>query len=133
MHHPTDASRYSEGKLWRIQARPGEDGATLLINRIEHDPRFGAIHHIGIFGVRLDNPLSPSGLTTELPHFPVSRATLDASCIGLLGARVPDPEYLRGYEVWREAFDAGQAGVFDIPVADIVSFVQDAIIQRMSQ
>ena len=133
MPHPHDDSRYAEGQLWRIRARPGEDEATLLINRIEHDPRCGAIHHIGVFGVRLDNPLSASGLTTELPHFPVSRATLDASCVELLGVRAPDPEYRRGYDVWREAFDAGQAGVFDVPVADIVAFVQDAIIQRMSQ
>jgi hypothetical protein len=105
----------------------------LLINRIEHDPRLGAIYHISVFGVRLHNPLAPGGATTELPHFPVSRETLDKSCLELQGVRQPNPEYLRGYGEWREVFDAGKAGVFDIPVAEIVEIVQSAIAQRAMQ
>lgn len=125
--------QYAEGQVWTFRARAGEEGATLLINRIEQDPRFGAIHHISVFGVRLDNPRAPGGVTTELPHFPVSRETLDKSCLELRGVREPDPDYLPGYAQWREAFDAGQAGVFDIPVDKIVDIVQSAIAQNTAQ
>lgn len=122
--------RYAEGQVWTFRARAGEEGATLLINRIEQDPRLGAIYHISVFGVRLDNPSAPGGVITELPHFPVARETLDKSCLELLGVRQPNPEYLRGYGEWREVFDAGRAGVFDIPVAEIVEIVQSAIAQH---
>lgn len=125
--------QYAEGQVWTFRARAGEEGATLLINRIEQHPRFGAIYHISVFGVRLDNPRAPGGATTELPHFPVSRETLDKSCLELQGVREPNPEYLRGYGEWREVFDAGRAGVFDIPVAEIVDIVQSAITKRMAQ
>lgn len=125
--------QYAEGQVWTIRARAGEEGATLLINRIEQDPRLGAIYHISVFGVRLDNPRAPGGATTELPHFPVSRETLDKSCLELQGLREPNPEYLRGYGEWREVFDAGRAGVFDIPVAEIVDIVQSAIAKRAAQ
>lgn len=124
---------YTEGQLWTFRARPGEEGATLLINRIEHDPKLGAIHHISVFGVRLDNPVVPGAVITELPHFPVSRETLDKSCLELQGTRAPNPDYLQGYGEWREAFDAGKAGVFDIPVSEIVDIVQDAIAQQAAR
>lgn len=121
---------YAEGQVWTFRARPGEEGATLLINRVERDPRLGAIFHIGVFDVRLDNPHAPGGVTTELPHFPVSRATLDKSCLELRGTRAPNPDYLDGYREWRAVFDAGRAGVFDIPVAEIVDIVQGAIARQ---
>jgi hypothetical protein len=126
-------SPYAEGQLWSFRARPGEDQATLLINRIEQHPKLGAIHHISVFGVRLDNPMAPGGVTTELPHFPVSRETLDKSCLELQGVRAPNPDYLRGYGEWREVFDAGRAGVFDIPVSEIVDIVQEAIAQHAAR
>jgi hypothetical protein len=86
-----------------------------------------------VFGVRLENPVVPGAVISELPHFPVSRETLEKSCLDLQGTRAPNPEYLPGYEQWREAFDAGEAGVFDIPVSEIVDIVQQAIAQRAAR
>lgn len=125
--------QYAEGQVWTFRARAGEEGATLLINKVEQDPRLGEIYHISVFGVRLDNPRAPGGVTTDLPHFPVSRETLDKSCLELRGVSEPNSEYLPGYAQWREAFDAGQAGVFDIPVDKIVDIVQSAIAQSTAQ
>ncbi len=122
--------RYTEGQVWTFHPRPGEDGATLLINRVESHPKLGEIFHISVFGVRLDNPVVPGAVITDLPHFPVSRETLDKSCLELQGTRAPNPEYLPGYDQWREAFDAGKAGVFDIPVSEIVDVVQQAIARH---
>lgn len=126
----SNKSTYAEGQVWTFHPRPGEDGATLLINRIESHPKLGEIFHVSVFGVRLDNPVIAGAVITELPHFPVSRETLDKSCLQLQGMREPNPDYLPGYDHWREAFDAGKAGVFDIPVAEIVDVVQQAIAQQ---
>jgi hypothetical protein len=126
-------SPYAECQLWTFRTHPRENAATLLINRIDHGPTSGEIFHISVFGVRLDNPMAPAGVTTELPHFPVSRETLDKSCLELQGTRAPNPDYLQGYGEWRETFDAGKAGVFDIPVAEIVYIVQQAIAQHAAR
>ncbi len=133
MANPPTQDRYAEGQLWTFRPRPGEDGATLLINRVESHPKLGAIFHISVFGVRLDNPVIPGAVITDLPHFPVSRETLDKSCLELQGMRAANPEYLPGYDTWREAFDAGEAGVFDIPVAEIVDVVAQAIAQSSAR
>lgn len=133
MENESVESPYAEGQLWTFRARPGEERATLLINRVESDPKLGEIFHISVFGVRLENPMAPGGVTTELPHFPVSRETLDKSCLELQGTRAPNPDYLEGYAEWRGAFDAGKAGVFDIPVSGIVDIVQQAIAQHAAR
>lgn len=133
MANESFAARYAEGQLWTFSARPTEEGATLLINRIEQDPRLGPIFHISVFDVRVANPHAPGGVTAALPHFPVSRETLDKSCLELRGIREPNPDYLEGYREWRGVFDAGRAGVFDIPVSEIVDIVQTAIARQTAQ
>lgn len=121
------AREYLQGQVWSYHTRPGEESSTLLINRVEELPVHGKVFHISVRAVRVKNPHHPDGVTTELPHFPVSSATLDDSCVEVVGESEPDPGYLKGYEAWRSAFDAGGAGVFSIPVAEIVSFIETSI------
>jgi|GEM_PF-2140924 len=49
------------------------------------------------------------------------------SCIKLVGQSKPNPSYLDGYAQWKQAFDQGHAGVFTIPVSEIVGFVEATI------
>ncbi|HEU4669189.1 MAG TPA: hypothetical protein VFR91_00655 [Dyella sp.] len=121
------AENYAEGQVWSYKARPGESGSTLLINKIESDPKLGAIYHISVLGVLVKNRHAPSGVTHELPHLPVSKQTLEVSCIKLLGQSKPNPGYLEGYAEWKRAFDQGHAGVFTIPVSEIVGIVESTI------
>ena len=121
------AHEYAQGQVWSYHTRPGEEASTLIINRVEDLPSHGKVFHISLREVRVKNPRHPDGVTTSLPHFPVSSATLDASCVELVGEVEPDPAYLEGYKTWRAAFDAGDAGVFSIPVYEIVSVVESAI------
>lgn len=50
------AHDYPVGQVWIYRVRPGEEGSTLQINKIEEDPKLGQIFHIRIFGVHLSNP-----------------------------------------------------------------------------
>jgi len=122
-----NAQNYAEGQIWSYKARPGEQNSTLLINKVESDPKLGAIYHISVFGVSVRSPRAPSGVIHELPHFPVNKQTLEASCVKLVGQSEPNASYLDGYAEWKRAFDQGHAGVFTIPVSEIVSAVETAI------
>lgn len=123
------AQRYFEGQVWEYSTRPSERGSTLLINKVESDPKLGLIFHVSVRAVKVKNSRAPSGVSTDLPHFPVSAQTLEASVTRLLRTESPNPECREGYETWRSAFEKGEAGIFTISVAEIVEFVEKAINQ----
>ena len=121
------AADFSQGQVWSYRTRPSEPESSVLINLVETDPRFGKIFHISVRGVLVKNKQAPSGITTELPHFPVSRGTLEKSLVALQGRDSPNPDYREGYETWKQAFDAGRAGVFDASVAEIVDLIEGVV------
>jgi hypothetical protein len=121
------ARDFTAGEVWSYRARPGEEGSTLLINKVESDQKLGSIFHISISGVHVKNRQAASGETTELPHFPVSKETLEKSCVKLVGTAKPNQQYLEGYNEWKQAFDQGHAGVFTISVAEIIAVIETAV------
>jgi hypothetical protein len=123
------AQDFKEGQVWSYRTRPEEPGSTLLINRVESDAKLGSIFHISVSGVKVKNRRAPSGLTNDLPHFPVSRKTLEDSVVKLVGTSAPNPAYREGYATWKQAFEAGNAGIFTISVAEIVGIVEKTVNQ----
>lgn len=121
------AENYAAGQVWSYKTRPSEKSSTVLINRVDSHEKLGRIFHISVFGVEVKNPHVDGGVSTELPHFPVSEETLKKSLIKLINKRTPNSEYVEGYNTWKEAFDAGQAGIFTISVSEIVGVVEQSI------
>jgi hypothetical protein len=120
----SSARDYAAGQVWTYHVKPGDEGSTLQINKIEQDPKLGAIFHISVFGLRISNPRVAGGILTELPHLPVSQETLDKSVESLIKAPVRPVEYEEGYAHWKRAFDAGHAGIYTISVAEIVALAE---------
>ena len=118
---------YKEGQYWAYDARDQDEGAYVLINKIESHEKLGKIFHISFFNVKVKNPMISGGFSKEVPHSPVSKETLDKSVTRLLGTKPENPDYLGGYKTWKEAFDAGKAGVFTIELREIVDGVEQAI------
>jgi len=121
------AADFSEGQVWSYKTRPGEEQSTLLINKVESHPKLGKIFHISVTNVKVKNPRLVGGVTSELPHFPVSQTTLEKSVTKVLRKSKPNAEYLEGYKEWKRAFDEGKAGIFTITVAEIIDGVETAI------
>lgn len=118
------AADYAAGQVWSYKTRPGEENSTVLINKVETDAKLGKIFHISVNGVKVKNRHVAGGISTELPHLPVSEKTLKKSLTKLIGTQAPNPNYIEGYKTWRAAFDAGNAGVFTISVSEIIGFVE---------
>ena len=118
---------FAEGQVWSYKTRLGEDASTLRIQKVEVFPVIGHVFHISILDVRIRNPQVDEGVSTEMAHAPVSQQTLSQSCTRLVAKAEPDERYLDGYAEWRRAFDAGDAGVFTISVAEIVAGIETAI------
>jgi hypothetical protein len=113
---------FAAGQVWAYKTRPGEQASTLLINKVQDDPKLGRIYHISVFKIQLKG--SAVTFTDELPHLPVSMQTLNASCTSLVGQSDPNPMYLPGYRIWRQAFDGGHAGVYTISVSEILDLTE---------
>ena len=118
------ADRYAVGQVWEYKTRPEDAGSLLRIAKIEKDPEFGIVYHISVVGLRITNPKAPGGRTTEVVHYPVSKGALDSSVTHLSTSKVTFPDVERGYPFWRSARDQGQAGVYEMPIADIVTLSQ---------
>lgn len=121
--------QYSVGQQWNYKTRPTEKSSTLTILKIEEYPETGKVIHISISGLKIKNPASPTGFAEYFSHIPISEEALDKSVTTLKSetGKKPDSLEMDGYSYWKE-FDKGDAGIFTIPVSEIVSTMEKSII-----
>ena len=55
---------------------------------------------------------------------------LDRSGAEFVGEGTLDPAYLDGYNQWKQAFDAGQAGSYGISLAEILDLIETMLAKR---
>ena len=114
---------YEPGQVWHYQVRPGDDGSTLTILRVEVDAAAEEIVHIMVKGVHLVPGDEPQVLT----HIPILREALDQSVTDLVSESSRLPDYSADYEPWRDAYEKGEAGVFSGSVAEAVAYVAEEV------
>lgn len=120
---------YEVGQVWGYKTRSGEEASRIYIARIDESEKLGRIFHIYVDGLRIKNKHTASGYQSALPHSPVDKSTLDASVTNLIDTIEDIPDVSEGYKVWKEAFDSGQGGVFNIPVAQIIEYIESIVNQ----
>ncbi|WP_309573226.1 hypothetical protein [Deinococcus sp.] len=122
---------FAPGQRWTYHTRPGEETSTVLILASEHSPENGGpdspVVHIRLDGLRLHSPHLAGGVQEDLAHSPVSEAALKDSVMELIQEGVAVNEDLDGLEDWRDAYARGEAGVFTLPVKELVEAVEQAI------
>jgi hypothetical protein len=122
------ASGFSVGQVWHCQTREHEAGSKLSVVQID-TLKGHEIIHISIEGLRISSPHAASSYSESVSHLPIGPTALKAS-VTQLSAQTDDlPDYKEGYQIWREAFDSDDAGFFTIPVAECVSYLEQAINQ----
>jgi hypothetical protein len=115
---------YAEGQVWTYDHRPGEDGSRVVIRKIGVEPEDGEVFHVSILGVKLRNHRVPGGAQPAMHHAAVLRTTLDKSLRELTLTSDEDTTWENGYAVWRQAYDNGDAGVFELSVAEILGYIE---------
>jgi hypothetical protein len=113
------------GQTWRYHARPGEEGSTLTILRVDQDKKLGVIVHISVSGVRIEG----AGRSNDhIGHLPFAEAAIDRSVTTLVSQGQPSP-LPEGYTVWRHAYERSHGGIFTVSVAEAVGFVEQSLKQ----
>ena len=118
--------KYKEGQVWSYKTRENESNSKIYIVKIEYNKTIGKIYHIYIDNLNIKNPYQKSKIQNNLSHSPVSEKTLDDSVIKIVTAKYENNINISdGYVAWKEAFDDGKAGVFTIPVNEIIQCIED--------
>jgi hypothetical protein len=104
------------GDIWAYENRPGENASTLTILKVEQYPDLGKVVHIRVDGIRMLNPVDGQPFT-DLPHLPFRASAVEHSVTRQVGTAKEIPDFNEGYQVWKTAYDAGQAGAFKTSVA----------------
>ncbi|MGE7139509.1 hypothetical protein ACQKIE_17935 [Luteibacter sp. NPDC031894] len=115
---------YAVGQTWTYRTRPGEEASRVAIRRIDNEPEDGEVFHVSILDVKLRNHRLPGGLQPAMHHAAVSRGSLDDSLLQLDGKADNDESWRDGYGVWRQAYDNGDAGIFDLPLAEVLGYIE---------
>ncbi len=125
-----DTMKYHVGQEWNYKTRPGEENSILKIFKIEECPATGKVLHISINGLKMKDPHHPEGIADKISHLPVTEEALDKSVIRIKKdtRKLPDSLEMDGYSYWKKEFDKGSAGLFSIPISEIVNEMEKSIV-----
>ena len=118
---------FSVGQVWKYKARPHESDSEITIVALDSDEELGSIVHIYVADVDIPNPKAPGGKTLFIGHLPYAEEALRGSVTELVGTADSLPDFEDGYKLWKSAFDAGEAGVFDVAVSVAIDGVQQNV------
>lgn len=123
------SKQFSVGQIWKYKTRPQEPESLLTIVAIDSDLEegFGDIIHVYISDVNIPNPKAPQGKTSFIGHLPYAESSLAESVTKLVRTESSLPDFKEGYQLWREAFESGEAGVFEVAVAEAIAGVEQNI------
>ena len=123
----TTESRYKVGQVWSYKTRPVEKKSSFIVLKVENHPKLGNIIHIALRDLKLRRP--DGEFIKTAAHLPFSEEAVSKSAVKLLKEKADLPDFEEGYGMWREAFDAGRAGVYTITVAEAVDAMEATINQ----
>lgn len=123
-------SKFAAGQVWTYHTRADEDDSRVRVLRVDDSKPAGVIVHVAVDGVAIFNPADPNRPTQSIGFMPISEGALEASVIELVTEDptfVPSTDFAEGYAGWKDAFDAGKAGFWTAPVANIVQTIDDGM------
>ena len=117
--------KYESGQVWSYDNRVNEPDSKLVLLKIEelHNEE---IFHVHVFNLNLTDPGDIDAPLDCIFHMPFSKKAFEKSIRNLEGV-TEVPDFKEGYDVWREAYDNGEGGVYSITVGEAVSYMESTI------
>lgn len=119
---------FAVGQRWEYVTRPQDAGSTLVVVKIDRDRVHGHIVSVHVSGLHVKNPHCPDGITDTAEHMPFAESALRRSVTRLVAAKVRRPAFREGYQLWRSAFEEGNAGFYTITVAEAAQVMEDSLL-----
>ena len=119
-----------EGQVWEYHNRPGEDGSTVTVLKIETYEKSDRIIHVRVDGLSMQNPNAPNGSSNFIGHLPFSEAAIVQSVNKLVGEQDSLPDFSEGYQQWRAAWNSGKGGYWTIELKEAIAGIESVMNQR---
>lgn len=123
------ANQYKAGQVWQYKTRDQDKGSKLYIVKVTKLKTDEYAYNIALDRLNLVNHAVDGGVQHDLPHLPVSKSSLDQSVIKQLVPSASPENWQEGYQQWKDAYDAQKAGIFTVPVKEVVHMLQQVIVQ----
>lgn len=123
----TSSPQFRIGQVWRYQTRPGEGASRVIIGRIERIEGIGRVVHVKLTDLKLMSSAAPGSIATILFHVPMREDWLAYSLTELTPERGDLAGFAEGYGTWLAAYRRGEAGVFTIPISEVVTSMEQAL------
>ena len=110
------AADFQEGQVWKYKARFGEGDSTITILKVENYKDLGCVVHLRVDKIQIRNTVR-GNMITDIPHLPFKEDAVRQSVTKLVRRFPAVPDFKEGYDTWKQAYLAGQAGAFDTTVS----------------
>lgn len=114
--------RYHPGQVWRYKNAMREDSRA-IVGQVEEMPA-ATVVSICVTNVYLPDPQTGEPTLNAISHAPMAPEAMDISVIEQTGTGEPIPEFADAHAEWH-AHEG--AGVFIIPIAEVVKCIGEAI------
>ena len=113
---------FAPGQVWSYRVVEGDNASRIVVGKVETYPKDGETVHVTITDLSLPDAMSPGGtaMMFDVTHVALTKDALERSVLEYEGTRPVSPVFEEAYAAWREAYDKGQTGVVDVPVAEVV-------------
>lgn len=117
---PLIAPPFAEGQVWRYKARPVDQSSRIWIRLVDLYQENMPLVHISVTKVH-----QPGDHEVFISHLPYKPAALSDSVLKLTDEQqqwdVAGDVFGQGYALWSEAYNAGEAGVFTVPLEQVLN------------
>lgn len=121
---PADRPVVSKGQVWSYQTRKGEEQSMATVLAVEPGPDGKNMVHLNIAGLSLVNAQGEQ-VGSIIEHVPMAEDAFWASVVQPMGSAATTLG--EGYYLWKADFERNEAGIWDIPLAQVITLIEKSI------
>ena len=118
--------KYEVGQVWTYRTRVGEEASRVTVVAITPTVE-GDIVSVYLGGLEIENPGYPGGFRRDLGHVPFTVDAMDRSVLEVVDRVTALPDFQLGYDLWKRQFDKGEAGAYEVTIAETIAGTEAAI------
>ena len=120
--------KFKVGQIWQYDTRKDEEESRVVILKVDKTET-EIIVHVSVIKAKIKNPQKDGEISNDIGHLPFSRKSIEKSLTKLESSNNELPDFMDGYNQWKEAFDSGRGGIFTISVKEAVDYVEQTMNQ----
>ncbi|MBL4677030.1 MAG: hypothetical protein JKY70_12615 [Mucilaginibacter sp.] len=115
--------KIEKGQIWTYNNREGEDDSFIVIIKLDDSNSQNPVAHVSTENLSKPGSEEVDTTTWSIGHAPVQLGILAGALKTLKGYR--EIEFNEGYTYWKEEYDKGKAGVWSIPINEMIDLIQE--------